>query len=63
MRLIPYERLTDFGLQYSRSHLLALMEAGKFPRHVRVSARRVGWLDSELEKFIAEKANERPQPA
>jgi predicted DNA-binding transcriptional regulator AlpA len=33
--------------------LWRLVKAGKFPPPIKVSSNRVGWLDSDIEAFIA----------
>ena len=44
---------------YSLVHLGRLERDGKFPRRVRLGAQRVGWLESEIEDWIAAKCAER----
>lgn len=39
----------------SRSGIYELMKTGKFPHSIKLSARSVGWLESDIESFIAEK--------
>lgn len=39
----------------SRSTLYELVAAGQFPRQVRLSARRVGWLADEVNDWLAER--------
>lgn len=43
----------------SRSSLFALVAAGRFPRPVRVSSRRVAWLQTDIEAWLAEKVSAR----
>lgn len=47
----------------SRSNLLALVKDGRFPAPIKLSARSVGWLASEIDDFIARKSAERNAPA
>ncbi len=39
----------------SRSALYALQAAGKFPRSISLGARSVGWLETEVNAWIAER--------
>ncbi len=36
----------------SRSTIYRLMNAGKFPASIRMSAKSVGWLESDIEQWI-----------
>lgn len=46
----------------SRSGLYAAQKAGNFPRSILLGARAVGWLQSEVDAWIAERiANSRPK--
>jgi len=40
---------------YSIVHVYRLMERGLFPRQVRLGANRVGWVESEIEAWLASK--------
>lgn len=48
-----------FGL--SRSTIYALMARGEFPRPVRISARAVGWPETALVRWQAQRAESIPQ--
>jgi prophage regulatory protein len=37
----------------SRSHLYALIKAGKFPKPIKLGARSVGWRVEDVEAWIA----------
>jgi prophage regulatory protein len=39
----------------SRSGIYALMKTGHFPQSIKISTRSVGWLESDIESFIASK--------
>jgi len=47
------ETLRRTGL--SRSTWLAGCKAGRYPRKIKLSARSVGWLASDIERFLAER--------
>jgi prophage regulatory protein len=38
----------------SRSSIYVAISQGKFPRPVRLSARAVGWLESEIEAWVCQ---------
>jgi prophage regulatory protein len=42
-----------------RSSVYQLIRQGRFPRPVHLSARTVGWIESEVEQWIAERAADR----
>lgn len=43
----------------ARTQLYAAVKAGKFPRQVPIGIRTVGWLESEVDAWIAARAGER----
>ena len=47
----------------SRSTLYDKMRAGKFPRPVPLGDKAVGWLESDISKWIAERIAEREAAA
>lgn len=57
--LLSYQDLKALGITYSREHLHRLEAANKFPRRIYLSAQRIAWLQSEIERFIADRAAER----
>ena len=60
MKLIPYGDLKEKkGIKYSRVHVSRLEKANKFPKHVNLGPQSIGWLDSEVDDWIAAKAAER----
>jgi prophage regulatory protein len=44
---------------YSHTHILRLENQGRFPKRLKLGPGRVGWLLSEIEAWIAERAGER----
>lgn len=48
---------------YSAAHLARLETAGLFPRRVKLSACRVGWVESEVNDWIAARVAERATPS
>jgi prophage regulatory protein len=55
LRLVEVERAT--GLR--RSSVYERMSAGTFPRPIRLAARSVGWLASEVEAWVHARVAER----
>jgi predicted DNA-binding transcriptional regulator AlpA len=47
-RYLTYPELREYGIGFSRKHLLDLMRAGKFPQARQLSANRVAWLRAEI---------------
>jgi prophage regulatory protein len=43
----------------SRSTLYSMIQRGQFPRPVTLTARAVGWLETEIEQWLAERAARR----
>ena len=60
--LIRYEDLAEKGIHFSRMHLRRLMKANRFPRHVDISANRIGWYEHEIDEWIRSLADRR-QPS
>jgi prophage regulatory protein len=62
MKLIPYSDLKEKkGIKYSRVHVSRLEKADKFPKHVNLGPQSIGWLESEVDDWIAAKAAERSE--
>jgi len=52
--LVGFDQLnTEYGIRFSRVHLRRLEALGKFPRRIQVSEKRVAWLASAIEAYIA----------
>lgn len=43
-------------IPFTRQHILRLEKSGKFPQRFKIGARRVGWLLSEIEAWVGERA-------
>jgi prophage regulatory protein len=60
MKLIAYSDLKEKkGIRYSRVHVARLEKADKFPKHVNLGPQSIGWLEEEIDAWIAAKAVER----
>ena len=64
LRVISWRDLSEM-IPFTRQHILRLEKAGRFPRRLQIGARRVGWVASEIEDWLAAKMNnrERSTPA
>ena len=61
MRILRIHEVVE-RTTYSAMHLSRLEKAGKFPKRIQVGANRVGWLESEVDDFIKEKAENHRGP-
>ena len=60
MKLIAYSDLKEKkGIKYSRVHVSRLEKADKFPKHVNLGPQSIGWLEEEIDAWIAARAAER----
>jgi prophage regulatory protein len=46
-------------IPYSSVQIWRKENAGEFPRRVKLGANRIGWIESEIENWIASKIGER----
>jgi len=58
MKLLTKKQVRE-KVVYSIQHITRLEEAGKFPKRIRLGENRVGWLESEINDWIAQKVSER----
>ena len=58
-RLIPYEALKAKCIPYSKPHLWRLERADKFPKRVNIGPGRYGYVEEEIDQYIAKKIAER----
>ena len=58
-RLIPSERLPDYGITLKNEARKNLEDEGKFPRRVRVTERTHAYVESELLEYGESKIAER----
>ena len=54
-KLLCFPDLRNHGVLIGRRQLDRLEAAGKFPRRVHISERRVGWVAEEIDAHIAAK--------
>jgi prophage regulatory protein len=61
IRVLTYRELkSSKGIPYTRQHLDRLEKAGAFPRRIRISAGRIGWIEHEIDAWLKSKAYARP---
>jgi len=52
MRLLTFHELKDKkGVPYTREHLRRKIKDGTFPEPVRHSAKRIGWVEAEIDAY------------
>jgi prophage regulatory protein len=55
-RLLDFKELKSTrGIHFSRSHLVRMEIESKFPKRVPLGANRVGWVETEIDEWLAEK--------
>jgi prophage regulatory protein len=60
LKLIDFKGLSSSkGINYSRDHLRRKCRAGEFPKPIPVSDRRIGWIESKIDKWLADKQQQR----
>jgi len=64
VRLLSYDELKpQKGIGYSKSHIWRLEKEHKFPRRVPIGESRHGWIEDEIDNWIAERAASRDEEA
>ena len=58
-QFVEFPDLRGRGVPLSRRQLDRLEAAGKFPRRVHISERRVGWVAAEIDAHVADKVANR----
>jgi prophage regulatory protein len=58
IRIIRYPAL-KLIVGISRIQVRRLEKAGKFPKHIQLSANAIGWIESEIHAWINERKAER----
>ncbi len=56
MHILTLDDLPRRGIKLSRVTIWRLEKAGVFPRRIQISPGRVGWLESEVDDYIRERA-------
>jgi prophage regulatory protein len=57
VKLLRYCELSETrGIGYSRRHLYTLESGRKFPKRVSLGENRVGWIESEIDGWLQDRA-------
>lgn len=56
MRILSNAELKARGIKYCNPHRIELERTGRFPRRVRLSERRYGYLEDEINDWIERRA-------
>jgi prophage regulatory protein len=59
-KLLRFSELRDRGVLLSRRHVNRLEGEGRFPRRVQISSKRVAWVASEVDAYVAAMIEKRP---
>jgi prophage regulatory protein len=59
MKVLDNEDLRRKGIKWSKPHLWRKERLGEFPRRVPLGERSHGWLECEIDEWIAKRAAER----
>jgi prophage regulatory protein len=60
MRVLSYQELqTVKGIPHSDEWIRHLSKAGKFPRPVQLGGKRIGFIESEVDQWLRDRAAER----
>jgi prophage regulatory protein len=53
-KLLTFDELkAAFGIPYTRAWIAHLEAEGKFPKHVSIGEKRIGWVESEIAAWVA----------
>jgi prophage regulatory protein len=64
MRILSYADLrTQKGIRWSRQHIHNLVKQGKFPKPLDMGPQTVGFVEDEIDAFIASRIRERNEAA
>jgi prophage regulatory protein len=59
VRILDDRGLKEKGIPFSRQHRHRLINAGKFPKPVKIGDATNGWIEAEIDKYIQDKISER----
>jgi prophage regulatory protein len=64
MKVIGYDELgTAKGIPFSEQWIRKLIQQGKFPKPIKLGNRAIGFIEAEIDAWLAEKAAARPGEA
>jgi len=60
MRILSRAQLqSEKGIPYSNGYLIRLERENRFPKRVRFGPKRRGWIEDEIDSYLAERAADR----
>jgi predicted DNA-binding transcriptional regulator AlpA len=59
--ILSHGDLKARGIRFSRQWIAKLVAAGKFPRPIQMGAATVGFIEAEVDEWIADRIRERDQ--
>jgi prophage regulatory protein len=60
IRLLKFDELDSTrGISYTRRHLYTLENEHKFPKRVPLGENRVGWIETEIDQWLEQRAASR----
>jgi prophage regulatory protein len=60
MKVLSFRDLREVkGINFCRVHVARLVKAGEFPAPLKIGARRIGWVEAEVDAFLKARAAER----
>lgn len=62
-KILRYEDLASYGANYTKVHIRRLEKDGRFPKRIRFSPYRVGWIEEEVIRWQMERIGERDAAA
>ena len=57
-RMLGWEDLPLKGIRFSRPYIKRLWKAGKFPKPIKISERRLCWSEKSVDDWLDEKIKE-----
>jgi prophage regulatory protein len=58
-KILGFNDLAPRGIRFSRVHISRLEKEGKFPKHLNLAPQTIGWLEEEIDAWVAARAAER----
>jgi prophage regulatory protein len=59
IRVLIFDDLKSRGIRYSREHIRRRERARTFPLHIDLGEGRIGWIEREIDDWLAERAAQR----
>jgi prophage regulatory protein len=63
-RVLSYPELRDRkGIAWSRAHVYRMVNAGQFPRPIKLGEATTAWLEEEVDSWLGQRVAERDNAA